>query len=696
MSAVTSNSKQSQQASARPERKGRGLLWLLGGLALLLAIGFVSLTQGLADISLRTVIQALWSPQDISEHHLIRGVRMPRTVMAMISGAALALAGALMQTVTRNPLASETTLGVNAGAYLAVVAGTILWPAFFSQAPLLFAAVGGLASAAAVYLLSGGRKGTPIRMILAGMIITLAFSSISNALFLLNEESARGIYLWGSGSLIQNSWSGVSFSWPWVLGGLLLAWLMSRNLDLLAFQEETTRSLGQRVGRTRLLAMLLAVLVACVSVSVVGPIGFIGLVAPHIVKMSGLHRHAWLIPVSALWGSAILIGADTLARGFADAYGELPAGAVTALLGGPWLIWLALRSARKVGGTSGAALHVGLTGRRLPYPLLISLLAALLIGIGLFSLVSGSSSLSIPEIAAVLQGKGTALHQKILLDFRLPRLLVSALAGAMLAASGSLLQNAIRNPLGDAQVLGVTGGAGVGALLLMALLPQLPFAWVPIAAVAGGLAAAAIVFVAVWRKGLEPGSMILVGIAVSAVALALINILVIQIKLGAAPALTWLSGSTYGRGWKEVTQLAWSAALLLPIGWWLGRRVELLTFQDESTIGLGLKVKSARLYVSLVAVLLASLAVAGVGTIGFIGLLAPHAARLLVGLHHRRSITAAAMIGAVLLVAADLAGRTVIAPRDLPSGTVVALIGSPYLIYLIYKSSRAGKVKAKA
>ncbi|WP_051236264.1 Fe(3+)-hydroxamate ABC transporter permease FhuB [Paenibacillus pinihumi] len=682
------------EASIRPERKARGLLWLLAGLLLLLALGFISLTQGLANISVRTVVDAIISPQDTPDHHLIRGVRMPRTIMALISGAALAIAGALMQTVSRNPLASETTLGVNAGAYLAVVAGTILWPSFFKQAPLLFAAIGGLAAAGAVYMLSGGKKSTPIRMVLSGMIITLAFSSITNALFLLNEESARGVYLWGSGSLIQNSWSGVQFSWPWVLGGLLIALLMSRNLDLLSFQEETTRSLGQRVERTRGFAMVLAVLVACVSVSVVGPIGFIGLVAPHIVRLSGQHRHAWLLPLSALWGGAILIGADTLARGFADLYGELPAGAVTAIIGAPWLIWLSLRTSRKIGSSSGSSLQVGTGGRRLPFGLLITLLVLLLLGLSVYSLISGSKSLSLAEIAAVIQGKGSAIHQKIVMEFRLPRMLVSILAGAMFAASGSLLQSAIRNPLGDAHVLGVTGGAGVGALLLMVALPQLSFGWVPVAAVLGGLAAAAVVFAAVWRKGLDPGKMTLVGIAVSAVALAMINILVIQIKLGAAPALTWLAGSTYGRNWANVTELAWSAAVLLPIGWWLGRRVELLTFQDESSTGLGLKVKSARLYTSLIAVLLAALAVASVGTIGFIGLLAPHAARLLTGMNHRRSIVAAALIGAILLLLADLLGRTIMAPKELPSGVVVALIGSPYLIYLIYKSSPGRRTRA--
>lgn len=327
---------------------------LLGGLVLLVLLTFVSLTQGLADISVRTVIEAILSPQDIADHQMIHGVRLPRTVMGLLSGAALAVAGAMMQTVTRNPLASETTLGVNAGAYLFVVFGMVFWPAILHQYPLPFAMAGGILAAAAVYYMAGGRKGTPVRVALSGMIVTLVFSSLTSAIILFNEETTQGIFIWGSGSLKQNDWTGVQFSWPLILLGVAASCLMARQLDVLSFNEETAQSLGQKVGKTRLIAMLIAILITCVSVSVVGPIGFIGLVAPHLVRLSGLTRHIWLLPISAIWGAALLVVSDTISRTFINAYGELPAGAITAAIGGPWLIWLAMRVSRKLSGGTGS------------------------------------------------------------------------------------------------------------------------------------------------------------------------------------------------------------------------------------------------------------------------------------------------------------------------------------------------------
>ncbi|WP_370451796.1 Fe(3+)-hydroxamate ABC transporter permease FhuB [Paenibacillus sp. 32O-W] len=669
----------------------KGLWMLAGGLVVLGLIAFVSLTQGLAEISLSSVIQALLFPQDISDHHLIRGVRLPRTVMGILAGAALAVSGALMQTVTRNPLASETTLGVNAGAYFVVVLGTIFWPALLHTYPLPFAVLGGACAALVVYIMAGGRQGTPIRIALSGMIVTLVFSSLTSALLLFNQETAQGLFLWGSGSLKQNDWSGVLFSWPWIIGGIVAVSLAARQLDLLSFHEETAKSLGQKVGKTRLLAMAMAILAACVSVSVVGPIGFVGLLAPHLVRLSGMVRHAWLIPVSAVWGAAILVGSDTIARTFVNAYGELPAGAVTAAVGAPWLIWLALRVSRGAGGGSGSgagqSIRMGAWQPGISYPVWIVLLSGLLAVVWIGSLTSGTLHILVSDVFAVLTGRGEDFTRQILLELRLPRLLTAGLAGVALAVSGSLMQSAVRNPLADPQIVGVTSGAGVGAILVLIAAPQL-HGWMPVGAVVGGIAASAIVYAVSWRRGLNPVILTLVGIAVAAAGSSMIQILIIQAKMTAAPALAWMAGSTYGRGWAEIGRLAPTLAVLLPLGWWLGRKVDLLAFRDESSIGLGLKVRHTRLLASVIAVLLASIAASAVGTVSFIGLLAPHAARMLAGSNHRRSMVLSALLGAVLLAAADWIGRVILIPRDIPSGIVTALLGAPYLFFLMFRSGR--------
>lgn len=664
---------------------------LLGGLVVLSILTFVSLTQGMADISLRSVVQAIIAPQDIADHQLIRGVRLPRTVMGLLAGAALAVSGALMQTVTRNPLASETTLGVNAGAYLFVVFGMVFWPAILHQFPLPFAMTGGILAAVAVYSMAGGRKGSPVRVALSGMIVTLVFSSLTSAIILFNEETTQGIFLWGSGSLKQNDWSGVAFSWPLIIGGIVVGCLMARQLDVLSFNEETARSLGQKVGKTRLLAMLIAILITCVCVSVVGPIGFIGLVAPHLVRLSGMTRHSWLLPVSAIWGAALLVASDTIARSFVNAYGELPAGAITAAIGGPWLIWLAMRVSRKISASTGASTSMSVGGwrSRIPYPVWIVLFSGLLVIVWLISLASGNMYISLSEVWAIVMGQGNDLYRQLMFELRMPRVLTAVLAGVALAVSGSMMQSAVRNPLADPQIVGVTSGAGVGAILLLLVFPHLSD-WMPLGALLGGVASAAIVYAVSWRRGLNPIILTLVGIAVAAAGAAFINILIVQSQLLAAPALAWMAGSTYGRGYLEASRLLPALLVLLPLAWWLGRRVDLLSFHDESSMGLGLRVRRTRLYVAMIAVLLASLAVASVGAVGFIGLLAPHAARILVGSHHRKAVIISALLGGLLLAAADLIGRTILIPKDIPSGIVVALLGAPYLFLLMFRSTRSG------
>ncbi|MBX4151528.1 Fe(3+)-hydroxamate ABC transporter permease FhuB [Paenibacillus lautus] len=682
---------------APPVSSGRGWkpLWMLvGGLVALLFLTFISLTQGLADISVNTVVQALVSPQDIADHHLIRSVRLPRTVMGLLAGAALAVSGVLMQTVTRNPLASETTLGVNAGAYLAVVAGMIFWPGLLHQYALPLAVAGGTLAAVAVYALAGKTQGSPLRIALSGMIVTLVLSSVTSALVLLNQQTTQGIFLWGSGSLIQNDWDGVAFSWPWIIGGLIVLCLAVRQWDILTLNEESARSLGQKVGTTRLLAMGAAIVLACVTVSVVGPIGFIGLVAPHLVRLSGVVRHAGLIPLAALWGSALLVGADTVARMFINAYGELPVGAITAMIGAPCLIWLAMRVSRSLiggRGSSGGSIMAGTSLRRIPYPALVTLFSVLLVLVWVFSLMSGSLRIPFTEVLAVLTGGGESMYRQILLEFRLPRLLTAGLSGMALAVSGSLLQNAVRNPLGDPQVIGVTSGAGAGALLLMIGFPQLSAGWVPVGAVLGGMAAAALVYAVSWKRGLHPTILTLVGIAVAALGSAIINLMIIHAKVDVAPALSWMAGSTYNRGWTEVQRIVPAILILLPLAAWLGRKVDLLTFSEESSTGLGLHVRNTRVYVAIIAVLLASIAAANVGSVGFIGLLAPHAARMLVGARHRQSMVIAALLGGILLAGADWIGRVVMIPKELPSGIVTALLGAPYLLYLMGKTNKLKK-----
>jgi len=659
-----------------------------GGFVILAALLFVSLTYGEADITLRQVVDAIANPQDNPAHHMVRGVRLPRAVMGLLAGAALAVCGALLQTVTRNPLASASTFGLNAGAYFVIMAAAIFLPALKAGAPLLLGLAGALGAAAMTYLIAGGKRGTPVRMAVAGMIVGLVLSSFTSALQLLFETEASQLLAWGAGSLVQNDWSGVQYAAPWIIVGIVFVMLRARAFDMLELGEETARSLGQKVDTARFTGIAAAVLLAGVTVSVVGPIGFVGLIAPHLIRLMGLRRHLYLLPASALWGAVILVGADTIARMFRSSIGELPAGAVTALIGAPWLIWLTIRVMKdRQTQENGSSMSIGATGVRIPYPVLVAgallMLAVLIIG----GLMVGTLRLSISEVWLAMTGGGQEFARNVVMDLRLPRILVAAFAGAALAIAGSMMQGAVRNPLADPSVIGVTSGAGFGALAVIVLWPQASAAMLPVGAIAGAVMAAVLVYAFSWRKGFNPIVLILVGIAVSAIGTAGIQFFVIKSGIAAAPGLAWLAGSTYARGYDELLRLVIAVGLLGPFAWRLGRRMDLLAFGDQVSLGLGLKLQSTRLIATAIAVLLAAAAASAVGSIGFIGLLAPHAVRLLVGHHHRRAVVLSALIGALLLVAADLIGKTVIAPKEIPSGIIVALLGTPYLLMLMYRSA---------
>ncbi|WP_046226921.1 iron ABC transporter permease [Paenibacillus dauci] len=657
-----------------------------GGLAALVILFFVSLCYGEAAISLHTVMEALTGRQDTLEHNMIWDLRMPRTMIGILAGGALAIAGALLQTITRNPLAASDTLGINAGAYFVVVLGTVMFPNLLHTSPFLFAVLGGLIAAGAAYLMGGGRSSSPVRLALSGMIISMVLGSFTSALHIFFALETQGLFLWGSGTLVQNDWSGVHYAWPWVVFITIGALLLSRQWDVLDLDESTASSLGQKVGVARAGGLLIAVLLAAIIVSVVGPIGFVGLVAPHLVRLSGIRSHRWLLPGVFIWGAALLIGADVLAKMVHNSNMELPTGAVMALIGAPWLIWLVLVKMKAANGVGGAtSMSTGTSVQRWPFGRLAIIFTILTVILIVGSTMFGGLRIPLGDLLPSLFSSD-GLYSA-LLQFRIPRTLVAAGAGAALAISGVLIQMSVRNPLADASIVGVSSGAGLAAMMVMILWPALPAYFVPVAAIVGAGAAASFIFFLSWNKGLNPSAVVLLGIAISAIAGAGIQILIVQGTLWGGSSYIWLTGSTYARTWDQVKMIAIFLVLLVPVAWWMARRFELLVFDDQSAAGLGLSVRRTRLLAMATGVLLAAGAVACVGTVGFIGLIAPHMVRLLTGHHMRRSLLLSALTGAVMLVLADTIGRTVIAPTEIPSGLLIALIGAPYFLYLMYRSN---------
>jgi len=297
--------------------------------------------------------------------------------------------------------------------------------------------------------------------------------------------------------------------------------------------------------------------------------------------------------------------------------------------------------------------------------------------------------LMLVAIAGVLLGTLT-LEQAmtrawVLQDLRLSRVVIAMLAGAALGVSGALTQGVIRNPLASPDLIGVTTGASLAATTTLLLFPQTAHIWLIPATIAGGLLS---MLILLWLTGdskLNPTRLVLVGIALSFWFGALVDWLLSGQSQQINAALVWLTGSLWGRGWPDVWILLPWVLVLLPVALSLNLKLDLLALGDESAQCLGTEVQRVRAGALFIAVALAAVSVAVCGAISFIGLVAPHLARLLVGGRHQVLLPTAALLGAALLLLADIAARTLTPPIELPAGVLTSMIGAPYFIFLLLR-----------
>lgn len=662
-------------------------------LVAVLLLAAVHLTQGTADVGALDVLRALVGADHDGTVAVLVSSRLPRLLAGLLVGVALGVAGAVLQSVARNPLASPDTLAVNAGAYVTVVAAAALGLTvpFYLQGGLAF--VGGLAAAALVLALARGGADGPTRLVLAGSAIMLALHSLTMVLLVLFEQETTGLFAWGSGSIVQSGTRTVSMAAPVVLVGVVGALLLARRLDLLGLGDDAARVLGIDVRRTRVLAVLAAVLLAAIAVTVAGPIGFVGLAAPVIArlvgrKVPGLGRHVLLLPFAALVGVVVVLGADVLLRAILPGQASVvvPTGVVTSVLGAGILVWMARRLRDAGAGARGARGALGRPRSRARVVTVLVVLAVALVAAVVAGLLLGDRIVLLGDVSNWLQG-AAGRQVSFVLDQRVPRVLAAVLAGAALALAGTIVQAVCRNPLAEPSLLGVTSGAGLGAVLMILLVPGVGI-W-PMSAAAGACALGvfALVYLLSSRGGLGSERLVLVGIGAQAGTTALITLVVLVI----APwdvnlALTWLSGSTYGRSLEQLLPVALALLVMVPLASTHRRDLDVLSLDEDTPRVLGLPVDRSRLVLLGAAALTTAAAVCAVGVIGFVGLVAPHAARALVGARHARVLPVAILVGAVLVSVADTLGRVVIAPGQIPAGLGTALLGAPYFVYLLWRS----------
>ncbi|TFH85513.1 iron ABC transporter permease [Billgrantia azerbaijanica] len=318
---------------------------LLLGMLLVAAAFAASVVLGTTEIALPTFTQALvhYDPTRVA-HIIIRTERLPRAVIAALVGASLAIAGALMQTMTRNPLASPGILGINAGAMFFVVIAVSLLP-LHSPADYVWAALlGALVAACLVVVLSRGRQGelSPLRVVLAGVAVTAMFVSFSQGLLIIDQQSFESVLYWLAGSVSGRELSLVVPLLPLFGGALLLCALLVRHANALMLGDDMVKGLGMRAGTIKLLLGLVVILLAGSSVALAGMIGFVGLIVPHMARGIFGVDHRWLLPACALLGASLLLLADVASR-FLMPPQDVPVGVMTALIGTPFFIYLARR-----------------------------------------------------------------------------------------------------------------------------------------------------------------------------------------------------------------------------------------------------------------------------------------------------------------------------------------------------------------
>lgn len=318
--------------------------WLMAGVAALVVLSILSISFGVRAVTIDDLFAALSGQSDTIEQAAIIK-RMPRTALALLIGAALAMAGAAMQAVTRNPIAEPGILGVSNGASLAVVVGIASFGLSDPFGQMAFAISGAAVAAVFVYAVGSlGRGGaTPLKLALAGAATSAAFASLISAIMLPRVDLLQAFQSWQVGGVGGAEWPRIAVTAPVLALGALICLLSARGMNSLALGDDMARGLGENVARTRMLAALGAVILAGAATAIAGPIGFVGLVVPHVCRMLIGTDHRWLMPFSAMAGAVLLTASDVIGRVIAPSGEEIQVGIITAIVGAPFFIWIVRR-----------------------------------------------------------------------------------------------------------------------------------------------------------------------------------------------------------------------------------------------------------------------------------------------------------------------------------------------------------------
>ncbi|MDE1462820.1 Fe(3+)-hydroxamate ABC transporter permease FhuB [Spartinivicinus poritis] len=647
------------------------VLWLV---VLSLISGSIFLFNLSANLPLDLVWQATVAPDENDFRQIIYFYSfLPRIAIALLVGAGLALAGCVMQQVLSNPLASPTTLGVAAGAELGLACALLLAPSGLAIDPDWFAFIGGLLATGLVFLISARKGFAPLQMVLAGMVISLLFGAVNRVLVLFNDQQLTSLFIWGAGDLSQTDWQNVTHLLPQIAIPFILLLLFQRPLMLLQVGEQLASSVGVKVGTIRLISLTLAVFMTTSIVSTVGIISFVGLVAPALAKLAGARQFYTRLVTSAIIGALLMSMADLVIQPFSGVGGELlPAGAITALIGAPCLIWLLLRN--PLSAVAKVVSEQPINIKQYAFVKLLTVCLVIAILCTAIALLVGKNE----------HGWAVQLTNSIL-TLRFPRVFAALLAGWGLAVAGCAIQRITANPMASPEIMGVS--SGVALMLIVGVITgiissrgeQLLFGSM------GALLAFGIMWLLSQRSRFSPSQMVLAGIGLSAFLDATIRILLTSGTDQAKAILHWLSGSTYLATNMDVILLLVVTTILLSMLLLLHRCLDLLTLGEAAATGLGMNCQQVRLWLLIIAAILTTVATLVVGPLSFVGLLAPQLAKLFGQYAARNQLVIAGLMGSIIMVVADWLGRNWLFPWQIPAGVLASIMGGGFFLFLLRK-----------
>ncbi|EGR0902302.1 Fe(3+)-hydroxamate ABC transporter permease FhuB [Vibrio parahaemolyticus] len=646
----------------------------IGYAALIALLSLLSL-QIDTSLSLSEQWQLFTQPESASEFRdvFFMQSQLPRLSITLLVGAMLGLTGSLMQQLAQNNLTSPLTLGTSSGAWLALVIVNIWFVDWVADYSAFAAMAGALVAFGLIISIAGVRNMTGLPLVVSGMVINILLGSIATALIILNAQFAQNIFMWGAGDLSQYSWDWFEWLLPRSTIAIVILIVAPRILTLMKLGQEGAAARGLAVLPAFGALMVMGIWLVSASITAVGIISFIGLLTPNIARAMGARTPRDELISSMLLGAALLLITDSAAIYLSLLLEEtIPSGVAAAAIGAPALIWF---TRKKLTATDQLNLSMSQGKTALSNAAVWGIAVMGIIGILAYSFVTHGIS-----------GIEFAIPGEFQWQLRWPRMISAISVGVALSIAGIILQRIVYNPLASPDILGVSSGATFAIIITGVMVGSAlaVFNWG--VAFLGSLTVLMLLLIIGKRSHFNPSNFVLSGIALSALLQALVQFALAQGSGESYKILLWLTGSTYRVTSTSALMLLIAVLVLLAIVFALSRWLTLISIGRAFSDARGLNPSSANTILLVIVALLCAFSTATVGPVSFVGLVAPHMAMMLGARKVKEQLFVGSLIGATLMVWADWLGQIAIYPSQIAAGTLVAIIGSTYFLFLMLKS----------